>query len=55
MIEVFVSVTILMVLIAATILTLLQAPWWASVLVGSLLIVAINRLMHPPRDDEEAE
>jgi membrane protein implicated in regulation of membrane protease activity len=53
MIEMFVAVTILLVLIAATFMALLKAPWWVALFFGSLLVVAINRLMHPSQDQDE--
>lgn len=52
MIEMFVAVTILLVLIAATFMALLKAPWWVALFFVSILFVALNRLLHPAQDEE---
>lgn len=52
MIEMFVAVTILFVLIAATLMAVMAAPWWVALFFGSILVVAINRLLHPSQDEE---
>lgn len=52
MIEMFVAVTILLVLIVATLMAIMAAPWWVALFFGSLLVVAINKLLHPWQDEE---
>lgn len=60
MIEMFVAVTILLVLIAAIVMTLMKAPWWVALFCVSLLAMALNWLLHPPQyqhpsHDEEGD
>lgn len=52
MIEMFVAVTILLVLIAATLMAIMAAPWWVALFFASILVVGINRLLHPWQDEE---
>lgn len=55
MIEMFVAVTILIVLVAVAIMAVTAAPWWVGLFSISILALAIHRLMRPPQPDEEDE
>ena len=52
MIEMFVAMTILFVLIAVTLMAIMAAPWWVGLFFVSILVVAINWLLHPSQDEE---
>lgn len=52
MIEMFVAVTILLVLIAATLMAIMAAPWWVALLFVSILVVWLNWLLHPSQEEE---
>lgn len=52
MIETFVAGTILLVLIAATLMAVMAAPWWVGLFFASLFVMAINWLLRPSQDEE---
>ena len=52
MIEMFVAVTLLLVLVVASVIALLKAPWWVALFCVSMLVVGLNWLLHPAQDEE---
>lgn len=53
MIKMFVATTIVMALVCVVLLAVFAAPWWLTLLLASLLVLALNRLLHPNKPLEE--